>query len=1044
MGSSVRFGVLGPLVAEDAHGPVELKGPRHRAVLARLLLARGRVVPVDRLVDDLWDDPPDGAIGAIQTFVSALRRALEPHRPPRAPARLLVTAAPGYALHTAPDSVDAWRFETAVAEAGRLLAAHQPAPALTLVEEALGWWRGPAYAEFADQPWARAEISRLDELRLLAGERRSSALLALDRPAEAAPDLEAQVNAHPWREDGWRLLALAHYRAGRQGDALDTLRRARATLADDLGIDPGPDLRQLETDILTQAAHLTVAQPETATNPLFGRTSEQHQLAEVAAEARRGRLRLVLVSGDAGVGKTALAEAATRQLAGQGWRTAWGGNPEAEGLPPAWPWTQLLDALAATGHGEAPTPEPSGDPVVARFHWHRAVGGYLARAARRQPLLLVVDDLHWAGAETVALLAALVGEPVAAPILVVATYRTTDVPAHLAEFLGRAARAEPSRIYLGGLDTAAATELVRATIGRDVDTATAGAIQRRSGGNPFFVRELARLFDAEGAAGLAAVPAGVRDVVRYRVARLPETAQIVLRQAAVIGTEIELPLLNALHDEPLDAVECAVRRGFLVEHGAGRFRFTHALVRDTLYQDISQSRRAHWHRVIAETLEAQRPGEVTALAHHFLLAEDPRTARYARAAAELAEQRFAPHEAARLWQAALDHTHDVRGRLTALTGLARALAIVGDLGPAREHRAAALELAEPLGEPTLTAQVIGAFDVPAIWTDHDDPALAQRIAAAAERTLATLPPQHRRDRARLLATLALELRNTGGDRARAAAREAEAIARELDDPTLLAFALNARFMQCFDRAGLAVRRAEIGAELVTLAGRHNLVTFEVLGHLILVQAHSALAEFTVADAHAAAADRLGADYQIPLISVFTDWYRALRRSVLGPFREAEAAYRAEAARLPGTGMSGLDNGILALALHCHRIHHGLALDAAADFGAYAPWCQPSVTIPSSPHDLLFEARTCLHARIAIQRGDRPAMAECYAALLPAEHELAGAGSGLLTLGPVAHHLADLAAALDHPDRAAAHRRAAEKIEATLDSQRRTVQEPGDR
>ena len=94
----VRFGVLGPLVAEDEHGPVDVKGPRHRAVLARLLVARGRVVPVDRLVDDLWETPPDGAVGALQTFVSALRRAIEPDRPPRAPTTVLVTASPGYAL----------------------------------------------------------------------------------------------------------------------------------------------------------------------------------------------------------------------------------------------------------------------------------------------------------------------------------------------------------------------------------------------------------------------------------------------------------------------------------------------------------------------------------------------------------------------------------------------------------------------------------------------------------------------------------------------------------------------------------------------------------------------------------------------------------------------------------------------------------------------------------------------------------------------------------------------------------------------------------
>ncbi|WP_245697560.1 AfsR/SARP family transcriptional regulator, partial [Streptomyces phaeochromogenes] len=154
----VVFGVLGPTVAAvDGGGALALKGPRHRAVLARLIVARRRVVPVARLVEDLWVDPPPGAVGAVQTFVGALRRVLEPERPPRAPARLLVTDGPGYALRTGPDTVDAWRFETALASAAGL-----PAPkALATLEEALGWWRGPAYAEFADEDWSRGERARL-------------------------------------------------------------------------------------------------------------------------------------------------------------------------------------------------------------------------------------------------------------------------------------------------------------------------------------------------------------------------------------------------------------------------------------------------------------------------------------------------------------------------------------------------------------------------------------------------------------------------------------------------------------------------------------------------------------------------------------------------------------------------------------------------------------------------------------------------------------------------------------------------------------------
>jgi DNA-binding SARP family transcriptional activator len=1028
----VRFSVLGPLVAEDASGPVELKGPRHRAVLARLLLAGGRVVPVDRLVDDLWEgEPPDGAVGALQTFIAALRRALEPDRPPRTPARLLVTSPPGYALRVDPDDVDARRFEAAVHESSSL----EASTALAGLDAALALWRGPAYAEFADAGWAKAEIRRLDELHLLAGERRAEALLALGRAAEVIPDLDAQVKAEPWRENGWRLLALALYRVGRQSDALAALRQARQALAGEFGLDPGPELRQLESDVLAQAPRLSLAPPNAlppgptptgaaigaADGPrlgrreLVGREEELAQLEAAAGSSLAGpRLGLVLLSGDAGAGKTALAETFTARAAAQGWKVAWGTNPDDAGLPAAWPWDQILRALDAS----VPQDPAETDPVVARFRWHRAVAARLGEIAARTPLMLVLDDLHWAGAETLALLTALVTEPAREPILLLATYRTTDVATPLADFLGRAARAEPSRIYLGGLSPTAVADLVRSTIGRPAGAATAATISQRSGGNPFFVRELARLYAAHGT--LDGVPPGVRDVVRYRVARLPEPVQAVLRRATVLGLDVDLELLAPVD---LDAVENAVERGFLVERGPRQFQFVHALVRDTLYGDVSRSRRARWHAELAERLERLHPDDVDALAHHYLQAETQATAqkaaRYARKAAEQAQRRFDPHAAAKLWQAALtayerSGSRDRAEQLALTMGLVRALAVIGGLDRARRHRAGALDLAETLGDPLLTAQVISAFDVPAIWTDNDDPALAQRIVALTEQTLAELPPGHTAVRSRLFATLALELRSMGGNRAREAAYEAERLARRLEDPSVLAFALNALFMQSFERAGMAEERAAIGEELVDLAAKHRLVSFEILGHLILIQAHSARADFDAADRSAAAADRLGDAYQIPLVSVFTRWYRALRTSLTGTQGEAEAAYRAAAARLTGTGMAGLDSGVLGLALLCDALRRGDTDLPDVSFGRYEPWCRPLVElavtgkIPDSPHDLLLEARLALHALVAIKHDDRAAMERCYAALLPAKDELAGAGSGLLTLRPVAYYLDELA------------------------------------
>ncbi|MFC4374489.1 BTAD domain-containing putative transcriptional regulator [Nocardia halotolerans] len=657
----MRLQVLGPVTAhDDRGGPVALRGPRHRAVLARLILARGRAVPVDRLVEDLWADPPADAIGAIRTFVAGLRRALEPDRAPRTPARLLVTEGRGYALRADPGAVDAWRFDDAVRAAGELGAEQ----AFSLLTTALSWWRGPAYADFADEPWARAERARLTEQRLLAVESRAAAQLSLGAAAAAVPDLDAHVAAHPWREDAWGLLATALYRAGRQADALAVLARARRLLAEDLGIDPGPKLRRLENDLLRQADH--------------------------------------------------------------------------------------LDPAAA-------------DPVAQV--WERA------RAA----------------------------------------------------------------------------------------------------------------YDS-------AVP--------------------------------------------------------------------------------------------------------------------PRT----------------------------------RTRLESAAGLMRDLAVTGGGGleAARAHRLSAVAAADQLGDPELTARVIGIYDVPAVWTRADDPAQARRLVHIAERTLRRLGDHDDADRAGLLATIAVESRGSlpvdepteAGLRPLRAARRAEDIARRLGDPSLLAFALNGVFMQSFQRAGLAPRREAIGTEILAIATTGKLVTHQVLGHLICIQTRCALGDYAGAEQHAEAADALAQRYELPLVTVFTTWYRALRATVTTDLATAESAYESAATTLVGAGMPGLEHGLLPLArsslyLRSHAVDRIAAIDADTDWGPYEPWVRPVLLVsrgaidsartalrrlPSPPRDLLFEALWAITAHAAIAADEVSTMRRARLHLAPAAAETT-AQSGLLDVGPVRAHLDALDAAL---------------------------------
>ena len=203
----LRLRVLGALEATlepDVADPPDLGGPRQRSVLALLLVARRQVVSVDRLVEDLWNgEPPRRAIGALQAYVSHLRRALEPHRAPRSPAGILVSEPPGYAIRVDEEAVDAWRFESLVRRATE---AADPAAARLLLDEALGLWRGPAYAEFATESWAVAEAARLDGLRIVARERWCETVL---RSGEAHEAVMAAEVADPRAPAAGRGLATA-------------------------------------------------------------------------------------------------------------------------------------------------------------------------------------------------------------------------------------------------------------------------------------------------------------------------------------------------------------------------------------------------------------------------------------------------------------------------------------------------------------------------------------------------------------------------------------------------------------------------------------------------------------------------------------------------------------------------------------------------------------------------------------------------------------------------------------------------------------------
>ena len=295
----MRLNVLGPLELIAGGRAVPLGPPKQRALLALLLVGAGRLVEVDVLVDRLWSGrPPANAVGNLQVYVSNLRKALEPGRLPGAEATTLVSGPGGYRLTTEGLSLDAHDLEERLAVGRRELADGRPGPAREALVEAWNLSRGRPYADVADEDWARPEVARLEQLLHETVESLAAACLASGDTTAAVDLLEPFVHEHPLRERAWEQLALAHYRAGRQAAALECLRKVRGVLADELGIDPGPRLRDLETAVLRQDPALepaaapsagTRSGPDSSGVPFVGRTEALAVLAEAfTSSGRRG------------------------------------------------------------------------------------------------------------------------------------------------------------------------------------------------------------------------------------------------------------------------------------------------------------------------------------------------------------------------------------------------------------------------------------------------------------------------------------------------------------------------------------------------------------------------------------------------------------------------------------------------------------------------------------------------------------------------------------------------------------------------------------
>jgi DNA-binding SARP family transcriptional activator len=663
-----EFRILGPIEASRAGVPVEIGGGKQRAVLTILILNANEIVSADRLIDDLWgDSPPETAAKALQVHVSQLRKALEPDRASGEPGQILITRPPGYVLSVEPDALDLTRFELLAGEGRAALAAGDPERAGSLLAEALALWRGAPLADLAFEPFAQAEVARMEELRLAALEDRIEADLQRGGHGELIGELEQLVAAEPLRERVWGQLVLALYRCGRQGDALSAYRRARDALIEELGIEPGRDLQALHEAVLQQdpaldlrlepASPIPPAAGETAAAavedvpaaeaaPAFvGRDRELAALGIALDRALAGHGSTHMIGGEPGIGKSRLADELSRIARTRGARVLWGRCWEAGGAPAYWPWVQALRAVIADTDPAAlralagsrvsevaqllpelreripELPEPSSpESEGARFRLFDAASEFIRRAAASQPIVLVLDDLHAADTPSLLMLRFIAGEIGEARVLVLGTYRDVEVgPDHplnaALDDLGRQQAAH--LVALQGLDETQVSRLIETSAEVAPSRRAVSAIHRGTGGNPLFVGELVRLLvsenrleDAAGDGGVrVAIPRGVTEVIGRRLERVSENCRRTLGVASVLGRDFDLETLAEVTQRPvgelLDVLDEAIAQRIVLEAPGApdRLRFSHVLIRDVLYDELGASRRRRLHTRAGEALE---------------------------------------------------------------------------------------------------------------------------------------------------------------------------------------------------------------------------------------------------------------------------------------------------------------------------------------------------------------------------------------------------------------------------------------------------------
>jgi DNA-binding SARP family transcriptional activator len=1084
--------LLGPLEVALGGAPVDLGGAKPRAILAQLALQANRVVSVDQLVEAGWGaEAPLRAVNSVPVYISQLRKALGASR--------IETRAPGYALVVDPADLDLTRFEDQVRAAKIARGRGDHAAAVSLLREALELWRGPALADLMADTFL-AEAGRLEEARLVAIEDRVEAELALGGHHHLVGELEAHVAAHPLRERMRAQLMLALYRSDRQAEALRTYQDLRRVLGEELGIEPSRELASLEEAMLLQRPELewkasAPTQPQlevrptrpgptelVADGPFVGREDELARLAEIWERVTGGRLELALVAGEPGIGKTRLVAEFAAQAAAGG-ATVLYGRCDDDAPVPYRPFVEALRHYvesSSTAELRALSfrvrelarvvPElverlpdleiPRGrDSDTERYFLFEAVVALMASAAGNAPVLLILDDMHWADKPSRLLLRHVTQRLVESPVFVLTTSRDTDVLTDV----DRERRAH--RLRLGGLDQAEVATLLKSW-NDAAPEALVEAVHAETDGNPFFVGEVLRHLsdatDVELDGGRLGIPEGVRELLQRRLERLGADATRLLQVAAVVGREFDVAVLEAIvdlsPDAVLDSLEELERAGILVEmdRPPGRYRFAHNLVREAIYEELSPTRRARSHQDVGRALEFvwrdRRDVPLAELAHHFAMAaplgEAAKAIDYARRAAEHAVGQIAYDAAINHYRRALDLVGPAASleRAELLLALGDAEWRVGATAQAPRTFTAAAAIARTLGDRELLARAAVGRGGGALLYFFEQGMLDQESIDLLEEALGQLPDGDSRLKVELLGALARLLYLVAPlERRTELITEAMAMAERLGDLETIAVA---RFHEynALRTPYNAEERLEQATRLLHMALELNDRELLLTCHLFRVMELLELGDIDGVDRELEPQLQLARELRQPNLVWITTLHRAMRATLDGRFEEAEALAQ-EALGLgmqtemayPAPVFGGqiavlrtlegraeeIEAPVRALItgmpyVPAWRAGLAFALVESGRLDEVAEVVKDVVAPDEVPRDMFFVVHMAAMAEVYGALGDAEAARPIYDLLLPLADRNVTLALGASCWGSAAHYLAVLAACMGRLDDADAH------------------------